>query len=74
VPKLENDDRASPLVELPTVSACDTRAGDEAQALALLLPAAIAYVTPAEIERRTASSSAVEAPPPRLMLATAGLT
>ena len=42
VPKLENDDRASALVELPTVSACDTRAGDELQASALLLPAAIA--------------------------------
>src|SRR5688572_9647821 len=42
VPKLENDDRASALVELPTVSACDTRAGDELQALALLLPAATA--------------------------------
>jgi hypothetical protein len=42
VPKLENDDRASAFVELPTVSACVTRAGDELQALALLLPAAIA--------------------------------
>ena len=42
VPKLEKDDRASVFVELPTVSACDTRAGDELQALALLLPAAIA--------------------------------
>src|ERR1044071_558116 len=72
VPKFENDDRTSPLVELPTVSAWETRAGEELQASALLLPAAIAYVTPAVTERRTASSSAVDAPPPRLMLATAG--
>ena len=72
VPKLEKDDRASVLVELPTVRAWDTRAGDELQALALLLPAAIAKVTPDAIELRTASSSAVDAPPPRLILATAG--
>jgi hypothetical protein len=38
------------------------------------VPAAIAYVTPEAIELRTAVSSAVETPPPRLMLATAGLT
>ena len=42
VPKLENDDRASVFVVLPTVSACETRAGEELQALALLLPAATA--------------------------------
>jgi hypothetical protein len=42
VPKLEKEERASVLVELPTVSACDTRAGEEKQALALLLPAATA--------------------------------
>src|SRR5207247_432274 len=47
-------------------------AGEALQALALLLPAAIAYVTPDATEFRTASSSAVEALPPRLMLATAG--
>src|SRR5438876_9880106 len=72
VPWFENDDRASLLVELPTVSAWETRAGEALQALALLLPAAIAYVTPDATEFRTASSSAVEALPPRLMLATAG--
>src|SRR5688572_1745868 len=32
VPKFENDDRASALVELPTVSACETRAGEELHA------------------------------------------
>src|SRR5688572_19180468 len=42
VPKLENDDRASLLVELPTVSACETREGELEQAFALLLPAATA--------------------------------
>ena len=72
VPKFENDDRASMLVGLPTVRACATRAGEELQAFALLLPAAIAKVTPEAIALRTASSSAVEAPPPRLMFATAG--
>jgi hypothetical protein len=40
----------------------------------LPLPAAIAYVIPELIELRTALSIAVLAPPPRLMLATAGLT
>ena len=39
----------------------------------LLLPAAIAYVTPEEIELVTAVSSAVAMPPPRLMFATASL-
>jgi hypothetical protein len=72
-PKFENDDRASVFVVLPTVSACVTRAGEELHAFALLLPAAIAKVTPAAIAFRTASSSAVEAPPPRLMFATAGV-
>ena len=42
VPKFENDDRASVIVVLPTVSACATRAGEELHAFALLLPAAIA--------------------------------
>ena len=42
VPKLENEERASVFVVDPTVSALATRAGDELQALALLLPAATA--------------------------------
>jgi len=42
VPKLENDERASVLVVAPTVLAEATRAGDELQALAFELPAAIA--------------------------------
>jgi hypothetical protein len=42
VPKLENDDRASEDVVEPTVTAAATRAGEELQALALLLPAAMA--------------------------------
>ena len=50
------------------------RAGEKLQALALLLPAAIAYVTPDAIELATALSSAVLTPPPRLMFATAGRT
>ena len=42
VPKFENDERASVVVVEPTVIALATRAGDELQALALLLPAAMA--------------------------------
>src|SRR5688500_6316251 len=73
VPKLENDERASVLVVEPTVMAFTARAGDELQAFVLLLPAATTMATP-ELDRLlTALSSAVDAPPPRLMLATAGL-
>ena len=39
---MENDDRASVDVVEPTVTAAATRAGEELQALALLLPAAMA--------------------------------
>src|SRR2546423_9634004 len=73
VPTLENDERASVLVVEPTVIAAATRAGDCVQASVLLLPAAIEYVTPELIELLTAVSSADDAPPPRLILATAGL-
>jgi hypothetical protein len=45
VPKFENDERASVEVVEPTVTALTARAGDELQALALLLPAATAMVT-----------------------------
>ena len=72
-PVLENDERASAIVDDPTVIASATLAGDELDASALELPAAIEYVTPLLIELRTAVSRAVETPPPRLMLATAGL-
>jgi hypothetical protein len=58
-------------VVAPIVIASATRAGEALHALALLFPAAMAYVTPSLIERWTAASSAVEAPPPRLMLAAA---
>ena len=71
---MENDDRASVLVVEPTVMASVVRAGEVLQAFAPLpLPAASAYVTPEAIELRTALSSEVFAPPPRLMFATAGL-
>ena len=55
----------------------ETRAGDVVHASTAMprklpFPAAIAYVTPSEIEFATAVSSEVEAPPPRLMFATAG--
>src|SRR5215470_728312 len=73
-PRLENDARASTLVLAPTVRAWPTRAGESLHASALSLPAAIAYTTPAAIELRTATSSALEITPPRLMFATAGFT
>src|SRR5262245_13569977 len=72
VPKFENDDLASVVVVEPTVIAFAARAGDELHALALLLPAATAIGTPAFERLFTAVSSALEAPPPRLMFATAG--
>ena len=73
VPKFENDDLASVVVVEPTVIAFAARAGDELHAFALLLPAATAIGTPELARLLTAVSSADEAPPPRLMLATAGL-
>src|SRR5882724_7063685 len=72
VPKFENDERASVLVVEPTVMAFAARAGEELHAFALLLPAATAMGTPALARLLTAVSRAVETPPPRLMLATAG--
>ena len=73
VPKFENEERASVVVVEPTVIALAARAGEKLQAFALLLPAATAIVTPLRSRRLfTAVSSALEAPPPRLMFATAG--
>ena len=72
VPKFENEDLASVDVVEPTVIAFAALAGDELHALALLFPAATAITTPAFERLLTAVSSALEAPPPRLMLATAG--
>ena len=46
LPKLENDERASVIVDAPTVIAWLTRAGEELAAFVFELPAAIAYVTP----------------------------
>ena len=74
VPKLEKLDRASVRVVLPTVMALTARAGETLQAFWFSLPAATTMVTPRETARWTASSVACEAPPPRLMLATAGAT
>src|SRR5262245_3345316 len=73
VPKFENEERASLVVVEPTVIAFAARAGDVLQAFALLLPAATAIGTPEFARLFTAVSSAVEMPPPKLMLATAGL-
>src|SRR5687767_7336136 len=72
-PKFEKDERESVRVVDPTEMTFAARAGEELQALALAFPAATAKVTPALTALLTALSSAVEAPPPRLMLATAGL-
>jgi len=73
VPKFENDERASLVVVEPTVMALAARAGDCVQASVLLLPAATAIGTPEFARLLTAVSSALEAPPPRLIFATAGL-
>ena len=74
VPQLEYDARASVLVVAPTVMPSAVRDGELLQASAFSLPAARPYTTPALIELRTAVSSADDTPPPKLMLATAGLT
>src|SRR5688500_2623584 len=73
VPMFENEERASVCVVEPTVMAFAARAGETLHAFApLLLPAATAIETFALCRLFTAVSSALEAPPPRLMLATAG--
>ena len=72
VPKFEKDERASVLVVEPVVIAFAARAGEELHAFALLLPAATATATPALLKLFTAVSTALEAPPPKLMFATAG--
>src|SRR4051794_39936851 len=79
VPRLAQLGLRSLLSTAETVTASGTRAGDWVQASSANsprkpLPAAIAYVTPPAIEFFTAVSSAASAPPPRLMLATAGNT
>jgi hypothetical protein len=72
-PKLENDERASAEVVEPTVTASGSPAGEVWQALALLFPAATTKTTPSRTPFCTAISSAEDRPPPRLMLATAGV-
>src|SRR5438552_17594389 len=73
VPKFDQEARTSLPSVAPTVRAVLTLAGEDPQASALLFPAAMAYTTPEAIEFATAWSSAEEALPPRLILATAGL-
>src|SRR6266540_3228298 len=72
LPKFENDAFLSWSSVAPTVIADGSFAGEPSQASALSLPAATAYVTPESTDAFTAASSASSAPPPRLMLATAG--
>jgi len=72
VPKFENEDRASDVVVEPVVIAFAARAGDDVHASVLLLPAATAIGTPAFDRLFTAVSRVLDAPPPRLILATAG--
>jgi len=70
VPKLEKEERASVFVVAPTVMAFGTRAGEPLHALALSLPAATTTTVPPEMQLLIALSSAVDAPPPRDILAT----
>src|SRR5436305_11737632 len=73
-PQSENDARWSLLSLAATVMASAVSAGETVQASVLSFAAATTYVTPEATEARTASSSARSAGPPRLRLATAGLT
>ena len=57
----------------PTVIASATRAGEASHASEACCPPETAYVTPLAIDFFTASSSANDTEPPRLMFATAGL-
>jgi hypothetical protein len=61
LPKFEYVARASTLVVAPTVIALGSRAGDERQASALLLPAATTTVTPLRTRLATAVSTLFEA-------------
>src|SRR2546427_4031486 len=73
VPQFEYDAFASVLSEAATVNTPLAPAGDAVHASASLFPAATARNTP-EVQRFvTAGFSAVELPPPRGMLATAGV-
>src|SRR5688500_155473 len=72
VPQFEKPAFPSLEVLAALVIASGTRAGLNWQAEALELPAATAYATPSAIEFLTARSTAMLAPPPRLMFATAG--
>ena len=72
VPQLENDARESTDVDAATVIASGALAGDRKQAFVFSLPAATTYVMPSATARATAAFTALLAPPPRLMLATAG--
>src|ERR687889_119095 len=70
-----NEERASDEVVEPTVMAAPTRAGERVQASTpYSFPAATATVTPELMRLLTAVSIEDEAPPPTLMLATAGRT
>ena len=72
VPKFENEERASVVVVEPTVIALGSRDGETLHAFWFSFPAATAKVTPSATAPATALSTADEAAPPRLMLATAG--
>src|SRR5258708_23547742 len=74
LPKFENDAKASLMSVAPTVIDVDALDGELLHASAELLPAAMAYVTPAAVDRSPAALSVDEKPPPRLMLAAAGST
>src|SRR5262245_42915257 len=72
-PKFENDDFASEMVDEATVVVFAALAGDVLHASWFSFPAATATKMPDEARLFTAELSDEENPPPRLMLATAGL-
>jgi hypothetical protein len=73
LPKFENDDFASLLVDDITLVTFDALAGEKLQAFALEFPAATATKTPAFERLFAAEFRLDENPPPSDMFATAGL-
>ena len=70
VPKLENADRQSLLVEAPTVMAAVAPAGEKSQASSAELPAATTKTIPLATALLTAMSKMSSFSPPRLILTT----
>src|SRR6266550_3381418 len=73
LPRFENEAKVSVTSVAPTVIAEGSLDGEKLHASAVLFPAATAKVTPALTALATAVLTSGENPPPRLMLAAAGI-